>query len=146
MERALTDICEELHNWFTPNREDRHAGTFTISRGTLVLPDDLTLLDGQYFRISNSALNDGVYRYPAFDLNDEVFEGYIWAMRVPLIVLDIAAEVEAYQTQSSADGSPPYVSESFGGYSYTKATGSDGAPLTWREVFASRLNRWRKLP
>ena len=50
-----------------------------------------------------------------------------------------AAGVEAKNAES------PYTSESFGDYSYTKATGESGAPLTWRDVFASRLNAWRKL-
>ena len=39
----------------------------------------------------------------------------------------------------------PYTSESFGGYSYTKATDANGAPIGWQKAFASRLNKWRKL-
>ena len=39
----------------------------------------------------------------------------------------------------------PYQSESFGGYSYTKASASNGDQVDWKTVFRSRLNRWRKI-
>jgi glycosyltransferase involved in cell wall biosynthesis len=42
----------------------------------------------------------------------------------------------------------PYSSESFGGYSYSKASGTDnhGNDVTsWQSKFASRLNHWRKI-
>ena len=99
------------------------------------------LQDGQYFRILGSVYNDGVYQYPAV-LTDEVFEGQIWAMRVPPAFIALSGEIDEYITKNAES---PYTSESFGGYSYTKATGESGAPLTWRDVFASRLNAWRKL-
>ena len=39
-----------------------------------------------------------------------------------------------------------FTSESFGGYSYTKATDSaTGQPATWETVFRSQLNPYRKL-
>lgn len=142
MERALTDVCEELHNWFTPH-DGVYADTFSIENGTIELP---FLKDGQLFRIVGSALNDAVYRYPVYDLADETFTGAVWVMNVPLIVVELAAEIANYQATEAGSGSSPYTSESFGGYSYTKATDSNGAPLTWRETFKSRLNRWRKLP
>lgn len=144
MERALTDICEELHNWFTPHG-GIYTGTFTVEDGSIALP---FLKTRQYFRIRGSALNDGVYRYPVFDLADETFDGEIWAMSVPLAVVGIADEIAEYMTKVEADSNfySPYTSESFGGYSNTRATTSSGAPLTWREAFKSRLNRWRKLP
>ena len=42
--------------------------------------------------------------------------------------------------------SSPYVSESFGGYSYTKRSGSDsGSVGGWQEAFKARLSPWRKL-
>lgn len=142
MERALTDVCEELHNWFTPH-DGIHADTYTVEGGSIDLP---FLKDGQYFRIQGSALNDAVYRYPTTELSDETFTGTVWAMNVPLLVVELAAEIADYQASAAESGSSPYTQEAFGGYSYTKATDSNGAPLTWRETFKSRLNRWRKLP
>lgn len=142
----LTELCAELKNYFLRNqREDIHNGLFSISGGSIDLP---FLLDGQYFRIVGSVFNDGVHRYPAFDLTDEEFSGAVWAMAVPPSVIALSAEIEAWNEKNAEALESPYTSESFGGYSYTKATtggvGADGA-FTWRDQFASRLTKWRRL-
>ena len=137
----LTEICAELRNYFeVPN--GRHFGKFTISGGSIAPLDFLQ--DGQYFRIVGSVFNDGVYQYPATSLTDEVFNGAVCAMAVPPSVIDLAAEIEEYNNSESGKASP-FTAESFGGYSYTKATDSTGAPIGWQKVFASRLAQWRKL-
>ena len=137
----LTEICAEIRNYFeVPNC--RHFGTFTISGGSIA-PSDF-LQEGQHFRIIGSVFNDGVYQYPATSLTDEVFEGAVWAMAVPPTLIALSAEIEAYN-DSDAGKASPYTSESFGGYSYTKATDANGAPIGWQKAFASRLNKWRKL-
>lgn len=79
----------------------------------------------------------------ASDLTDEVFDGEVWALAVPKAVIDIATEIEAWR---KANPDSAYTSESFGGYSYTTATASDGMPARWQDAFRRRLNRWRKLP
>ena len=137
----LTELCAELRNYFeVPN--GRHFGKFTISGGSIAPLDFLQ--EGQYFRIVGSVFNDGVYQYPATSLTDEVFEGAVWAMAVPPTLIALAAEIKAYN-ESDAGNASPYTSESFGGYSYTKATDASGAPIGWQKAFASRLNKWRKL-
>ena len=137
----LTEICAELRNWFVvPNGV--HIQTYTISGGSIEPLDFLQ--DGQYFRIIGSVFNDGVHQYPAYDLTDEVFHGAVWSMAVPPAVIDLAAEIEEYN-KSDAGKASPYISENFGGYGYTKATGSNGKVLTWKSVFADALNRYRKL-
>lgn len=137
----LTEICAELRNWFVvPNGV--HIQTYTISGGSIAQLDFLQ--EGQYFRIVGSVFNDGVYQYPAPDLTDEVFHGAVWAMAVPPTLIALSTEIEEYN-KSDAGKASPYTSESFGGYSYTKATDANGAPISWQEAFASRLNQWRKL-
>lgn len=137
----LAEICAELRNYFeVPN--GRHFGTFTISGGSIAQLDFLQ--EGQYFRIIGSVFNDGVHQYPASDLTDETFHGAVWSMAVPPSVIDLAAEIEEYNN-SDAGKPSPFTAESFGGYSYTKATDANGAPIGWQKAFASRLNRWRKL-
>ena len=137
----LTEICAEIRNYFeVPN--GKHFGTFTISGGSIAPLDFLQ--EGQYFRIVGSVFNDGVYQYPAASLTDEVFEGAVWAMALPPSIIALAAEIKAYN-ESDAGKTSPYTSESFGGYSYTKATDANGAPISWQKAFASRLNKWRKL-
>ena len=136
----LTELLAEIRNYIeVPN--GRHFGKFEISGGSIAPLDFLQ--EGQYFRIVGSVFNDGVYQYPA-KLKDEVFEGAVWAMRLPPAVIALAAEIKAYN-DSDAGKASPFTAESFGGYSYTKATDANGAPIGWQKAFASRLNRWRKL-
>ena len=138
----LTEICAELRNWFVvPN--GRHFGTFEISGGSIAPLDFLQ--DGQYFRIIGSVFNDGIHQYPASDLTDEVFHGAVWAMSLPPDLIALAAEIEEYNN-SDAGKPSPYSSESFGGYSYSKFTdGNGGDGSRWQKIFASRLNKYRKL-
>ena len=137
----LTEICAELRNWFVvPNGV--HIQTYTISGGSIAPLDFLQ--DGQYFRIIGSVFNDGVHQYPVPDLTDEVFNGAVWAMAVPPSLIALSTEIEEYN-KSDAGKASPYISENFGGYGYTKATGSNGKALTWKSVFADALNRYRKL-
>lgn len=142
----LEEVLRSLNNWF---ERDYATGVFEIAGGSIGLPDGL-LLDGQYFRIEGSVFNDGLHQWPAVDLRDETFTGEIAALAVPKAVIDLAARIEEWQTKYGKAAESPYQSESFGGYSYTKASGggsqngSQGG-YTWQSAFRPELNRWRKL-
>ena len=135
----LTNLCAEIRNYF---ETQKRFGTFTISGGS-ISPSDF-LQDGQYFRIVGSVFNDGVYRYPAHDLVDETFKGAVWAMAVPPAVFELLQKIQEFEA-ATANAPTTYISESFGGYGYTKATDENGLPVGLRSVFKSELNRWRKL-
>ena len=142
----MNRICGFIHNYFTA-RADIHTGTYVIEEGSVSLP---FLLNGQYFRIVGSALNDGVYQYPAESLLDETFEGEIWAMKVPKAVRDIAIEAAALDAANAGKLNGPYTSESvIGVYSYTKSNAAGGSVDDWLfgqdGVFGRRLNKWRKI-
>lgn len=137
----LTELCAEIRNYFLVP-DGIHTGTFTISGGKLA-PSDF-LKEGQYFRIIGSTFNDGVHRYPAIGLADESFAGSVWAMAVPPAVIALADEIKAY-CESDAAKPSPFKSESFGGYSYTRATDDKGAAPSWQYVFAKRLNNYRRI-
>lgn len=147
MEKMLTELCEELNNYFWRSKID---GNFVISGGTLVSP---YLRTGQYFRVVGSLMNDGVYKYPASGMIDEEFEGAIWSMAVPQTVIDLASEIAEWKTKYGTVDSAsmsPFNSESFGNYSYNKGavlSGSSGSgnPNTWQALFAPRLNKWRRM-
>lgn len=121
------------------------GGKFTIKNGELALD----LLDKQYFWVENSVFNDGLHQYPADDLKDETFEGKIIPLAIPQAVIELAKEIEdwCYANKDMLDS--PLQSESFGGYSYTKASGGGGSDnssgYSWQDQFASRLVHWRKL-
>ena len=143
----LGEVLHSLNNWFeVPNK--RLTGFFQVEGGALTLPDGW-LLEGQYFLVSGSVMNDGLHQWPA-ELNDEEFFGEVKALAVPRAVIDLAARVEEWQAKYGKAAESPYQSESFGGYSYTKASGggsqngSQGG-YTWQSAFRSELNRWRKL-
>lgn len=142
----LTELCKELNNWFDLKRR---FGTFVIDGGSLI--DDVGLLDGQYYRIVGSVFNDGVHKAPAIGLEDEVFEGAVWLMAVPPAVLNMLDEINRWQEAYGESADSPYSSESFGGYSYTKKSGGGSSSTgnsdtyNWRNAFADRLNRWRKV-
>lgn len=135
----LTEVCAEVKNYFC-DIDDRHFGIFEIKNGSIA-PFDF-LKDGQYFRIVGSTFNDGVYQYPVFGLADETFCGAVWAMNVPPSFVALTDEIKKYCQKE--ENTSPFTSESFGGYSYTKATNKKGVPLVWREVFSNRLDIWRR--
>lgn len=155
----IEEICRELNNWFdrkSDGTDDRYFGTFTISDGAIDL-SETDIMPNQYFRIVGSRFNDGVHKYEpevgAPTLTDETFNGAVWAMAVPPSVIALTTEIEAWQNKYGTVDSPamsPYTSESFGGYSYSKASrsssnGADSGSGTWQSVFANRLNKYRKL-
>ena len=138
----LEDILRHLNNWFLV---DVYNGTFAVENGGVALP---FLQNGQYFRIVGSVFNDGLHQYPVRDLLDETFTGTVWALAVPKAVLTLANEINEWQKKFGETVASPYTSESFGGYSYTKASSgkADTSAVTgWQDAFRSRLNAWRKI-
>ena len=138
----IEEILDYIHNYFV---KEIYRGKFEIKAGSLSVD---FLKEGQYFKIVGSDLNDGVYKYGSDTLTDEDFEGQVWAMSVPASFVKIADEIADWQSKYGEATQTPYQSESFGGYSYSKATGgADGKStmVSWKDVFGSRLNAYRKL-
>ena len=146
---GLDVLCAELKNYFIKDRSAIHLGDFEVKDG-MVSPLDF-MKQGQYFRIVGSDLNDGVYLYNGepMDLKDEVFNGAIWAMSVPPIVIALSADIDAWRAKNEAldsENMSPYTSESFDGYSYSKGGNSRGGTATsWQSQFADRLKPYRRL-
>lgn len=141
---TLDTLCRHLNNYFD---HDRQFGTFTIADGTMTIEG---AQENQYVRIVGSVFNDGVYQYPLSGLTDETFDGAIWLLAIPKIIVDMVGEIDDWQKANADVLSSPYQSESFGGYSYTKASGGSSANggsnvLTWQSFFKSRLDEWRKI-
>ena len=138
----LEQVLMNIRNWF-PVKGGIHSGTFTIKDGDVTLP---FLADGQYFRICGSVFNDGLHQYNVLDLVDETFNGTIWALAIPKAVIDLADEIQKWQEKNGEASVSPYQSESFGGYSYSKATDAEtGGAVTWQSAFKRQLGVWRKI-
>lgn len=137
----IKEVLDHIHNYFV---KEIYTGTFRIENGLINVDE---LLDGQYFMIKGSVLNDGIYVNPSSNLKDEVFDGSVSALAIPRDVIDLITEIEEWQTANKKTLESPFQSESFGGYSYSKASSgkSNGSQLTWRDVFGPRLNAYRKL-
>ena len=169
----LEAILSHLNNWFAAPG-GRHRGTFRIDCGVL---EAGFLREGQYFRIRGSVYNDGLHRAagravpastsdeagvesgdiahgagaeeeggrdPLSRLRDETFTGEIWALAVPPGIVALAAEIAAWREKNPETDR---VSESFGGYSYSRGnagTASGGAVGGWQAAFASRLSPYRR--
>lgn len=141
----LDELCADICNYFVKSENDKHAGTYTINGGMFSPPLDF-LKAGQYFRVVGSALNDGVYKNDGCGvLTDEEFDGAVWAMSVPPAVIALADRIKEYMDSDAAKPSP-FVSESFGGYSYSKGQNAAGAANnSWQAVFADELRKWRRI-
>lgn len=146
----LSEICANIKNYFTWEG-DKHIGDFAIIDGAITPPLDFPT---DYIRIVGSRLNDGVHRVSDDDLvNEGTFHGAVWVMSPPADFLALASEIEAWQAKNGGVNSPamsPFNSESFGGYSYTKSSGSSGTGsssvgASWQDAFASRLNMYRRI-
>ncbi|NCE63731.1 hypothetical protein D1159_03840 [Pseudoflavonifractor sp. 524-17] len=139
----LEQVLTHIHNWF---QVGIYRGTYIIQDGGITLP---FLKDGQYFRITGSVFNDGLHRYgPEMELlQDETFDGSIWSLAIPKSVVNLAAEIAAWKEKYGAVIDSPYTSESFGGYSYSKASGAGDSTGSggWQAAFRARLNPYRKL-
>lgn len=137
----LEQVLQELHNWF---QTEIYHGEYTIQDGGITLP---FLKEGQYYRVMGSVFNDGLHQYDTETdtLTDETFTGTVWALAVPRAVIELADEIAGWNAKYNDTVKSPYVSESFGGYTYTKATSSGNSTGGWEAVFRSRLNQWRKL-
>lgn len=139
----LEQVLTNLHNWF---QVGIYPGTYTIENGSINLP---FLRDGQYFRICGSVFSSGLHQYgPAMEyLPDETFDGAIWALAIPKAVIELAGDIATWQEKYGAVIDSPYTSESFGGYSYSKASGAGDSTGSggWQAAFRARLNPYRKL-
>lgn len=152
----LTDLCQELKNWFDRDLP-KYFGAFSIHDNQVfyinyanaeISLSDLGLAKNQFFRIVGSKFNDGVVKYDAItlqNLTEEEFRGAVWFMAIPPSVLILDKRIEDWKAKYEDTTTSPYISESFGGYSRTLAKSSDGSSVTWQKAFKSDLNRWRKI-
>lgn len=133
----LNQILKEIHNYFETNKfvKDR----FTIENGTIA---NLPFIEGQYVKIEGSILNDGVYLFPLSSIKNEQFNGTIIGLAIPNELIELETNIKAYVVKNP---STAYTSESFGGYSYSKATDTNGVVASWQDVFRKELNTYRKI-
>ena len=140
----LEEVLDFIHNYFEYRKV---YGVFSIFDGAI--DGTKFIADGQYYKIKGSVFNDGVHKYGEDVLTDESFTGEVWLMAVPPRLTKLVEEIEDWCKTNKSTLESPYTSESFGGYSYSKASenvGNGGSGMTtWRSVFGVQLNQWRKI-
>ena len=143
----LNELCLELRNFFDKG-QPKFYGEIKIEDGTIQNEEILEKMKaGQYFRIVGSIFNDGTYCFnEELELEDETFDGSIWLMAVPKAVLELAKDIDDWVAEYGSHVNSPYTSESFGGFSYSKASGKGGTgTANWQDVFAQRMNLYRRI-
>ena len=151
----LEQVCAHIHNYFI---SAAYPAQYSIVSG--VISPMPALKDGQRFWVTGSDLNDGVYTYhpgvitnddntEGADLQDETFSGTICAMAVPKTFMSLVTEIGDWMEKYGEAVNSPFTQETVVGvYSYmkaTKSTGTGAGVRDWTDVFASRLNEWRKV-
>jgi hypothetical protein len=142
----LNELCMEIKNFFDKG-QPKIFGEIVIKDSKIENEAFLKAIKPkQYFRVAGSVFNDGVYRYDEeLVLEDETFKGSVWLMAVPKAVIELANDIEKWQEENEKALNSPYQSESFGGYSYSKASGANGGAITWQDAFSKRLNMYRRI-
>lgn len=157
---TLTDLCAKTRNWF--DDKPKHFGKFNLTDTTTM---DF-LHEGQFYRIIGDVTNDSLklsYNSVVYcdtidgelrlcelstpesveKLNGEL-DGAIWELSIPKDFVMLWIEIYNYEQKNADILNSPFQSESFGGYSYSKANGSNGALTVW-DNFASDIARWQKI-
>lgn len=132
----LEDLLATMNNWF---EREILRGTFEVSGGTFDPPG---AAEGQWVRVVGSVFNDGLHRLPASGMHDEVFTGEVWLLAVPSAVEELGEEISEWVSKHPETD---LVSESFDGYSYTRASTPSGSPAGWRSAFRDSIRRWAKI-
>lgn len=137
----LETVLNHLHNWF-PVTGAARAGTFIIVSGKIKLDH---VLEGQYYKIEGSVFNNGLHKYGDGDdvLTDETFTGRVIPLAIPKKVIKLAERIKTYCEKNPETDK---ISESFGGYSYSRGTdGKGSAAGGWQTAFRGELNEWKKV-
>ena len=142
----ITHMCCLLKNYFTDSKHIFH-GTYTIRDKTISAE---FVQNNQYFRISGSVFNDGVYCNTPEDLErlrDETFTGAIWVMSVPAGFIELCDDAERFKSKITEISAifEGYTSESWGGYTYTLPTSAPAFIQDWQYRIKQGMNAYRRL-
>jgi len=138
---TLPDLMRETRNFFPAAAID---ADWTLQGGKLSPVNGLHL--GDWVAVTGSIYNNGVFQLGENGslpgAVDESWTGRIWLLAPPAEFLALATEINFWAEQQVQSAT---VKESFGAYSRELATDSNGAPITWQQFFAHRLQPYRRM-
>lgn len=136
----LFEAMSYCKNWFVT---EIHKGNISIQDNTINLngkeftPNAYT----DFLRLIGGHTNEQMFDSSKVLENDE-FEGEIWELAPPQEFIKLCDKIREWNDENKPNDK---TSESFGGYSYSKATNNNGVPLTWQDVFAKELRAYKKI-
>lgn len=144
---TLEMVMNEVKNHFVSAVAD---GEFTIRDGVLLFPGDAP---GCGYMALAGAQNSGVWEAQAADggmqlsrdgvlCESETFCGSVFCLRPPRSFFALVEQIDEWIEHNPVGA---FVSESFGGYTYNRATGTAGLPATWQQTFQARLAPYRRM-
>lgn len=115
-------------------------GEWSVKGGMLTpeVPDGLIAVTG-------SMQHNGVWSVAGGKMEtetDERWKGRIWLLAPPGDFLALCEEIEDWREKHPVQA---LKSERFGEYGCEFASGKDGMPLGWQEVFAAKLQPYRRM-
>lgn len=137
---TVAAVMRAVRNFFAG---DPMAGEFAIS-GNGLSPAPAA----PFVAIKGSRYHDGVYElhdgYLQTEIcrEDETFDGLVYPLHPPDDFIMLCREIDEYAEKNPAGGK---ASESFGHYSYTKASNGRGGLMTWQDAYADRLIPYRRM-
>lgn len=143
----MEDIMFKCKNYFYKFKE---YGDFKIV-GNKLMNTKGTYFQGQYIRILNSVMNNGVYIILEVkedgiildgDLTTEVFNGVVCGLAIPKGFIKIARKIEGFDNANRVTN---ITSESVTGYSHSRATNSQGNVMRGYDIFKDDLRPYRKM-
>jgi hypothetical protein len=139
---SVYEVLKYLRNFFPGRRWSLEEEA--VTEGEVALPE---LQKGDMYLIEGSRRNDGVHVYGSAGLYGETISGVATEICVPDDLTRLIGEINEWQEKYSEAIASPYTSESFGGYSYTKASSiaEGNTAVSWKTQFKGRLAAWRKL-
>ena len=115
-------------------------GMWTVCGGVLT-PE---VSDG-LIAVAGSMRHNGVWRVEDGKIEtdeDESWNGRVWRLAPPADFLALCGEIDRWRAEHPDD---VLKSERFGEYGCEFATGKDGKPLGWQEVFAKQLQMYKRM-
>lgn len=137
---SVAAVMRHVRNFF---ERGARLGNFTIIGGALTPAPECS-----YVYISGSALHDGVWALSGDMLQgaqdgmkDDSFTGFVFELHPPGDFLRLCEEISSYD-----DAHPvgEMQSETFGDYSYTRAS-SQGGEQGWQSAYRKRLDAYRRM-
>lgn len=141
----LEEILKIINNYFYATGE---KGSYNIQDNKLTVKRKY--IQGQYIKIEGSIMNNGVHKVLEVSDNqitleeaiNEEFEGVIYGLAIPKDIIRLEPKIKEFESKVK---NSVYVSESVGGYSYTKAADKNGNVQSWVGAFANDLRPYRRI-